>query len=173
MQLSAIYRSSHFLYPDTWRINRIYCISLLILLIFSPHFGHPQVYVSMKYRCALSFQMLQVDVEDSGKTLAKTTNPTINDDECNRPLCSLCEIAAPVRRVSVRGLCELSIFDRSFAFFKTPFHLPINNWVIPVLHMIIASRVYNYIINEDGQPVFVGSHTSVLFYNRSISSWVW
>ena len=39
--------------------------------------------------------------------------------------------------------------------------------------MIIASRVYNYIINEDGQSMFVGSHTSVLFYNRSMSSWVW
>ena len=39
--------------------------------------------------------------------------------------------------------------------------------------MVVAFRVYNYIINENGQPVFVGSHTSVLFYNRSISSWVW
>ena len=38
---------------------------------------------------------------------------------------------------------------------------------------VAISRVYNYIINEAGQPMFVGSHTSVLFYNRSISSWVW
>ena len=29
--------------------------------------------------------------------------------------CSLCEVAAPVRKVTVRGLCELSIFDRCSA----------------------------------------------------------
>ena len=34
-------------------------------------------------------------------------------------------------------------------------------------------RVYHYIINEAGQPMFVGTHTSVLFYNRTLSSWVW
>ena len=26
--------------------------------------------------------------------------------------CSLCEVPAPVRKVTVRGLCELSIFDK-------------------------------------------------------------
>ena len=34
-------------------------------------------------------------------------------------------------------------------------------------------RVYNYIINEEGQPMYLGTHTSVIFYNKSMSSWVW
>ena len=103
--------------------------------------------------------MLQVNIEDSGRRLATTRNPTINDEKCGRGYCTICEVAAPVRRVTIRGLCQLSIFDRlsnSFSF-----------------ALVISSRVYNYIINDDGQPMFVGSHTSVLFYNRSISSWVW
>ena len=41
------------------------------------------------------------------------------------------------------------------------------------LHGSFVPRAYNYIINEDGQPMFVGTHTSILFYNRSMSSWVW
>jgi hypothetical protein len=59
--------------------------------------------------------------------------------------CGVCEVAAPVRRVTVRGLCVLSMFD----------------------------RVYNYVINEEGQPMYLGSRTSVLFYNTTIPSWVW
>ena len=35
------------------------------------------------------------------------------------------------------------------------------------------SRVYNYVINEDGQPMYLGSRTSVLYYNKTIPSWVW
>ena len=58
-------------------------------------------------------QMLQVNMEDSGRTLATPSNPTINDEKCGRGYCSICEVAAPVRRVTVRGLCQLSIFDRS------------------------------------------------------------
>ena len=34
-------------------------------------------------------------------------------------------------------------------------------------------RVYNYVINEDGQPMYLGSRTSVLYYNKTIPSWVW
>ena len=33
--------------------------------------------------------------------------------------------------------------------------------------------MYNYIINEDGQPMYLGHRTSVLFYNKTIPSWVW
>ena len=103
--------------------------------------------------------MLQVTLEDSGTTLATTTNPNIVDEKCGRGYCSICEVAAPVRRVTIRGLCQLSIFNRSL--------------LKHILTQAIASRVYNYIINEEGQSMFVGSHTSVLFYNRSMSSWVW
>ena len=36
-----------------------------------------------------------------------------------------------------------------------------------------TSRMYSYIINEEGLPMFVGTHSSVIFYNQSMSSWVW
>ena len=37
----------------------------------------------------------------------------------------------------------------------------------------IFSRVYHYIINEEGQPMYLGLRTSVIYYNTSIPSWVW
>ena len=79
------------------------------------HADQGEVHVSTKYTNPLPLQIFQVDLEDSGTTLATTTNPTINDEKCNRGYCSLCEVPAPVRRVTVRGLCELSMFDRSIA----------------------------------------------------------
>ena len=66
-------------------------------------------------------QVLQVNMEDSGRTLATPSNPTINDEKCARGYCSICEVAAPVRRVTVRGLCQLSIFDRSIENVKLLF----------------------------------------------------
>ena len=60
-----------------------------------------------------SSQLFQVTLEDSGTTLATTTNPNIVDEKCGRGYCSICEVAAPVRRVTIRGLCQLSIFNRS------------------------------------------------------------
>ena len=78
------------------------------------HF-HPQILLTCKFICLqnVPLQMVQVDIEDSGTSLATKTNPTINDEKCNRGYCSICEVAAPVRRVTIRGLCDLSIFDRS------------------------------------------------------------
>ena len=102
--------------------------------------------------------MLQLTLEDSGQPLATTYDPLINDEECpvggghdtwlfcaQVSFCGVCEVASPVRRVTVRGLCVLSIFD----------------------------RVYNYMISEEGQPRYLGSRTSVLFYNKTLLSWVW
>ena len=33
--------------------------------------------------------------------------------------------------------------------------------------------MYHYIINEEGQPMYLGLRTSVIYYNTSIPSWVW
>ena len=73
-------------------------------------------------------------LEDSGKPLATSLDYSINDEECGvrkniktqqliifivadpdfevPNQCSLCEVPAPARRVAVRGLCELSMFDK-------------------------------------------------------------
>ena len=45
--------------------------------------------------------------------------------------------------------------------------------IIIIVVIITIIRVYNYVINEDGQPMYLGSRTSVLFYNKTIPSWVW
>ena len=88
-------------------------------------------------------RQFQVNLEDSGTTLSTTTNPSINDEKCNwgyffyifsksrcnRGYCSLCEVAAPVRRVTVRGLCELSMFDRCSPYLL-PYSIILFQWSI-------------------------------------------
>ena len=54
-------------------------------------------------------------------------------------------MAQPVRRMSVRGLCELSVFD----------------------------RVYYYTISGQGQAMYTGLRTSVIFYDTDLFRWVW
>ena len=83
---------------------------------------------------------IQLTLEDSGSQGATSLGYSINDETCEVagtfmlhysvlsflyidykmppntfqvPLyCPLCEVPAPVRKVTVRGLCELSIFDK-------------------------------------------------------------
>ena len=54
-------------------------------------------------------------------------------------------MAAPARKMSIRGLCPQSIFDRT----------------------------YTYTVTEEGQAFYLGYHFSVLFYDQTNSSWVW
>ena len=94
-----------------------------------------------RYNC----MMLQLHLEDSGTPKANMYDVTVNDEECAVSFCNLCEVPTPVRKMVVRGLCVLSMFD----------------------------KVYNYVINEDGQPMYIGSRTSVLFYDKEKLMWVW
>jgi hypothetical protein len=54
-------------------------------------------------------------------------------------------VAAPARKVWVRGLCPFSLFDRT----------------------------YTYTIDEDGRPMYLGYHSSVIFYDEARPGWVW
>jgi hypothetical protein len=69
----------------------------------------------------------------------------VKDEECSSKYCTLCEVAAPARKVWVRGLCPLSLFDRT----------------------------YTYTIDEDGKPMYLGYHSSVIFYDEARPGWVW
>ena len=102
-----------------------------------------------------------MNLESSDTHRARISKFDIKDEKCGRAYCSVCQVPAPVIKVRVRGLCQLSLFDR-FEMILT---------CIDLLHWHF--RVYSYIINEEGLPMFVGTHTSVLFYNQSMSSWVW
>jgi len=94
-----------------------------------------------KYNC----MVLQIHLEDSGAPKARMYDVTVNDEECDVGFCNLCEVPTPSRKMVVRGLCGLSMFD----------------------------KVYQYVINEDGQPMYIGSRTSVLYYDKEKIMWVW
>lgn len=94
-----------------------------------------------RYNC----MMIEMHLEDSGTPKARMYDITVADEECAVGFCNLCEVPSPVRKMVVRGLCVLSMFD----------------------------KVYYYVINDDGQPMYIGSRTSVLFYDKEKLSWVW
>ena len=163
-------------------LNTTACSSRLSRHLF--YFSQKKTWLHVAQGWFHSPHTLQVTLADSGSTLARATNPNINDQKCNRGQCSLCEVSAPVRKVAIRGLCLLSIFDRStyhpFQFCELYFNGQPIFWkffpylgCLQCLHGCFVPRAYNYIINEDGQPMFVGTHTSIIFYNRTMSSWVW
>ena len=54
----------------------------------------------------------QLNLESSNTNLARISNFNIIDEKCGRSHCSVCEVPAPVIQVRVRGLCQLSLFDR-------------------------------------------------------------
>ena len=133
-------------------MNIIFNFNIAIMVSFTRYTDDPIEYApwgdarpydgGFRYNC----MMIELTLEDPGNhSRAIATGRTINDEECGVGFCTLCEVQASVRQVTVRGLCELSMFD----------------------------RVYNYVINEDGQPMYLGSRTSVIFYNKTIPSWVW
>ena len=54
---------------------------------------------------------------DTSKARIRITDFNIVDAKCSHigyKYCSICEVPAPVVKVRVRGLCQLSLFDRSF-----------------------------------------------------------
>ena len=111
----------------------------------------------------------------SPATCAKMPRTNITSNLPQVGFCAVCQVEASVRRVTVRGFCELSMFDRfvsmsSISIWSKGVFAVKNSFFLfwPVL-----CRVYNYIINEDGQPMYLGSRSSVLFYNKTIPSWVW
>ena len=112
----------------------------------------------------------QLNLESSATNRARISKFNIFDDKCGRTHCSVCEVPTPVITVRVRGLCQLSLFDRFLIFAL------VKSWHAKIalnLLVVATTRMYSYIINEEGLPMFVGTHTSILFYNQSMASWVW
>ena len=89
--------------------------------------------------------MIQLYLEDSGTPWATTSDVTINDEECGVGFCTQCQVPTPSRVMTMRGLCGLSMFDTK----------------------------YNYVINDEGQPMYIGSQTSIIYYDKEKISWVW
>ena len=94
-----------------------------------------------RYNC----MVLDLVLEQPGPGQLYLGSTSITDEECEVEFCSLCRVENPVRRMTVRGLCPLSIFD----------------------------RVYYYTINEQGIAMYSGKRTSVIFYDTELFSWVW
>ena len=87
---------------------------------------------------------------------------TIQDEECSVSVhvlvlvtvlvilfqteyCSVCEVASPSRKMSVRGLCPLSPFD----------------------------SLYTYVVTEKGTVMYLGYWSSVILYDKEKSAWMW
>ena len=87
---------------------------------------------------------------------------TIQDEECSVSVhllvsvtvmvilfqteyCSLCEVASPSRKMSVRGLCPLSPFD----------------------------SLNTYVVTEKGAVMYLGYWSSVILYDKEKSAWMW
>ena len=59
--------------------------------------------------------------------------------------CSVCEVSSPSRKMSVRGLCPLSPFD----------------------------RLYTYVVTEKGEVMYLGYRSSVILYDKEKGAWMW
>ena len=59
--------------------------------------------------------------------------------------CPLCEMERPVSKMTLRGLCPESLFDKT----------------------------YTFMLNEKGNALYLGYHTSIIYYEKAEESWVW
>ena len=69
----------------------------------------------------------------------------IKDELCFDKKCSLCETPTFTNKILVRGLCEESAYDTE----------------------------YNYIVADNGTPMYVGILTSAIWYDEKRRLWVW
>ena len=119
----------------------------------------------------------QVTLEDSGNPLATLSAFGINDEEC--------QVTNDGQRAQMREVHTRWAFAPSArwrpVWGESLWEASVNSpcltgsfWTLKSsLIKFDCSRVYNYIINEEGQPMYLGSRSSVLFYNKTIPSWVW
>ena len=106
---------------------------------FSP--GRPYT-GGTKYNC----MRLLVSIRDEDNAHGVITGTAVTDEECpNSVFCPICEVETPTRKIFVRGLCKLSIFN----------------------------KVYMYNINNDGFPFYIGEMSSVILFNKNLGQWVW
>jgi hypothetical protein len=93
-----------------------------------------------KYNCLVA----RAALHDTGGRLANAS-VQLNDEECSNSMCALCRVTGPAVRVTVRGLCDLALFDRH----------------------------YTYTIGSGGRPMYVGSHSSLITYDPTGRQWAW
>ena len=73
-------------------------------------------------------------------------NAVITDEECDKTyFCPLCQIEQTTLKLSLRGLCKRAKFD----------------------------RLYIWNMDNDGNIIYVGEKTSVIFYSKVEKQWVW
>ena len=65
-----------------------------------------------RYNC----MVLDLVLEQPGRDQLYLGTTAITDEECEVEFCSVCSVSQPVRRMTVRGLCELSMFDRVYYY---------------------------------------------------------
>ena len=67
-----------------------------------------------------------------------TETAVVNDELCSVPYCPVCSIDMEVRKMTVRGLCRDSLFNKEYLF----------------------------TITEEGSLMYLGDHTSYISYHQ-------
>jgi hypothetical protein len=86
-------------------------------------------------------------LQDNGKHSPEVTSLTIRDEGCPNfeEGCFLCKSGKPATKLFVRGLCSNSKLDKTYMLKR----------------------------QADGLPVFIGQHTSSLYYDGDQERWLW
>ena len=89
--------------------------------------------------------MLQSEMRTEGDPHYVTERSVVNDEECKLPFCPVCQIDKQVRKMTVRGLCSDGIFNEEYLF----------------------------TITEEGSLLYLGDHTSYIYYHQDSQVWRW
>ena len=88
---------------------------------------------------------LEMELEDRRARMMVVKKAEVEDEECSMKYCVLCEVKRPALEIHVRGLCQNSMFDRT----------------------------YLYNIGENGLPILRGKTTSVIQFDVEQKMWIW
>ena len=79
---------------------------------------------------------------------------------------------APARKVRVRGLCVLSMFDREYNYVINEQGQPM--YLLLLLLLLLTFGLITFgDYNTTPDPRYLGIRSSVLLYNKTLPSWVW
>ena len=69
----------------------------------------------------------------------------VGDEQCETSFCPACSLPSPVININIRGLCSESLFDTK----------------------------YSLTIDNQGNVLYVGHYSSVLYFDRDQEQWEW
>ena len=84
-------------------------------------------------------------VKFNGERIPPNEEISVTDEECGYDFCGMCQISEKVMTVHIRGLCKGTFYD----------------------------TLYDYVISDDGNPMYLGRKYSAIWFNATREAWVW